>query len=279
MAVIQVKFASWDRVYEFKAWVGGRPIKPDDFKKGDFVVVKTDIGIDLGQVFKIQAEDKVEETTFGGGGQAEELRIVLRKATAEDLEKVKKREASKKEIIDISNDFIKKHNLPMKLVDVLLHFDSGRITFAFIASERIDFRELVKDLSRKFHKSIKMYQIGARQEIVFCSGDIGLCGRTLCCRSFLKEIKSVSTDLIVGQQLSHRGIDRMLGVCGRLKCCLLYEDIIYQELSAKLPAVGDVVRTAQGKGKVVERQLLKETVIVEIENGIVIEVPIKEVNL
>ncbi len=274
--VVYVKFTPWDRPYEFRNWVGGRLIKAGDFKDGDLVVVKTNFGIDAGYVTKI--ESKIIEPGVGPNKnklRSGELRIILRKATSDDLEKFKKREESKKELIDIANELIKKYKLSMKLIDLVVHFDGGRVTFAFTAPERIDFRDLVRDLSQCLHKSIKMYQIGARQEMIF-SGDIGVCGCLACCRSFLKAIQPVSAELIFDQQLTHRGADRLLGVCGRLKCCLLYEEALYKELGAMMPAVGAIVKIEQGRGKVVDRHLLKETITLEMENGTLIEVPIKE---
>jgi len=270
--IAYIKFAPWDKVYKFKEWAGGRPLVANDLKTGDFVIVKTDFGIDLGQVMKTETKEAELGQTETGG-----LRIILRKVTAEDLEKFKKREAEKGRAIEESNKLIKKYNLPIKLVDVLFHFDGGRITFAFVAPERIDFRELVKELSRKFHKSIRMYQITARQEAAVAGGDIGSCGQVICCRCFLKEIRPVGTDLINNQELTHRGIDRLLGVCGRLKCCLLYEEELYKELAAVFPAIGATVKTGQGKGEVIDRHFLKETLTIKTQDGVLIEVPLKDI--
>jgi cell fate regulator YaaT (PSP1 superfamily) len=113
--------------------------------------------------------------------------------------------------------------------------------------------------------------------VVCVSGNVGSCGQVVCCQRFLKTIQTVGTELIFDQQLTHRGIDRLLGLCGRLKCCLLYEEALYKELASSLPAIGSEVKTPHGKGRVVERYILKESLVVEIEGGTLVEVPLKDI--
>jgi len=167
----------------------------------------------------------------------------------------------------------------MKLIDALFSFDGSKIIFAFTAPHRIDFRDLVKNLVQEFHKSVRMHQVGARQETGLI-GDIGPCGRTLCCLSFLKNLGRVSAEMMFNQQLSQRGPERMSGVCGRLKCCLAFENEKYRKLKENFPEIGKEVKTKTGKGKVIDWHILKQTVIVEIKEGkdkIRVEIPLEEI--
>jgi len=274
MIIVSVQLAPWDKIYEISHLASGQLIKPDDFKVGDQVIIKTDQGTDFGQVVKIE-EKEVKEAKEE---RAEGIKIIFRKASRSDLEKIAKKQKSKKETIEKCEKLIKKHNLSMKLVDVLYSFDGGRITFAFTAPSRIDFRDLVKNLSQEFHKSIRLYQIGVRQEVGL-AGDIGPCGRQLCCKSFLEKLGSVSTEFIFDQQIAHRGVDRLAGVCGRLKCCLAFEEDFYKDLIQKMPAVGNIVEVAAGEGRVVDWHILKQTVSVQINEGAIIDVPVDQIKM
>ncbi|MBU4331696.1 stage 0 sporulation protein [Patescibacteria group bacterium] len=255
MKVAQIKFSPWDKAYSFD---------PHDLnlKKGDTVLVKTEIGVELGEVVDIIDAPPAKTE----GGASPEIKPVLRKANIGDASKMKEREACKKDAFETCKDLIKKYKLPMKLFDVRFSFDGGRITFAYIAPERVDFRELVKDLTRKFQKSIRMQQVGVREETrIFCN--IGVCGREACCRRFLKDLGNVSLDQAYTQQVAHRGSERISGVCGRLLCCLNYEQPMYEKLSAALPPIGSSIKTKQGKGKVVNWHILKQSVEVKLEDG------------
>ncbi|MDD5040777.1 MAG: regulatory iron-sulfur-containing complex subunit RicT, partial [Patescibacteria group bacterium] len=161
------------------------------------------------------------------------------------------------------------------LVDCYFSFDGGKITFVFTADGRIDFRELVKDLARQFQKSIRRQQIGIRDEARRMGG-FGPCGRQVCCKQFLKNLTSVTTDLARVQQVHSRGSDRISGACGRLMCCLSYEAEFYQTASKRFPSPGTKVSTNRGKGTVSSFNVIKETVIVATDDGIV-EVPLKEI--
>jgi cell fate regulator YaaT (PSP1 superfamily) len=280
MIIVTCQIAPWDKPIEISKSSGGHSLKQNEFQIGERVVVKTEQGTDLAKIINIEEKPKEleeEETTEPESKSAQISSCVLiRKATWTDLDKVAKRSETKAQFIKECEDLIKKHKLPMKLIDVVFHFDGGRLTFAFAASSKIDFRELVKDLAQKFHKSIKLYQVGARQEVEF-AGDIGPCGRSLCCLSFLTKLGNVTTELIFDQQVAHRGIDRLSGICGRLKCCLLYEEENYKELTKNLPPVGSQVNTSRGEGKVIDWHILKQTVMIEIDKDTVIEVPVQEI--
>lgn len=267
MTIVSCQFASWDKIYHFSQMVGGKIINSGDFKIKDFIIVKIEAGTYLSKVVKIEEGEISEE-------EKKNLRIILRKATEQDLEKVLKRDEFKKEVWNKCEELIKKYNLPMKLIDVLFSFDGGRITYAFISESRVDFRNLVKELSDIFHRSIIFYQVGSRQEAEL-TGDIGPCGRMLCCLAFLKKLGSISTSFIYDQQLSLRGPERLTGVCGKLKCCLSFEEDVYKELSQNLPAVGSQIETEYGPGKVVSWHILRQSVEVEFEKDRIVEIPIK----
>lgn len=258
MKIIEVQFTPWGKIYDFDA-------SRSEIKIGDFVIVKTDLGIDISKVVNIKEKAETDR----------EIKPILRKATLSDIEKMKEKEKQKESALKICQDLAKKYSLPIKLIDVNFSFDGGRITFAFIADGRVDFRELVKDLTKTFQKSIRLQQLGIRDEAKIY-GDIGMCGRDLCCRKFLKNLGNVVSDLAELQQVDHRGSDRLSGICGRLMCCLEYEKSFYEEIVKKLPAIGTVVSTKQGKGKVVGHHVLKQSVDVELKEGSVIEVEIKK---
>jgi len=263
MRVVEVQFTPWGRIYDFD--VGELPVDINDF-----VIVKTDLGTEMGKVVGIKEMDEKEIEAA-----KIEIKPIFRKATTSDMQKFAEKAKQKKGALKICKQLIKKHNLPMKLVDAHFSFDGGRVTFAFVADGRVDFRELVNDLTKTFQKSIRLQQLGIRDEAKI-SGDIGICGRHLCCQKFLKELGNITADLADLQQIAHRGSERLTGVCGRLMCCLAYEQKIYEEYAKKLPVIGTSVRTDYGRGKVVGWHVLKGSVDVELDEGRVIEVQIKK---
>lgn len=272
MNIIQVKFSPWDKAYNFEAG-------NFELKKGDWVLVRTEIGTELAQVVNTKVSEEEANILGTENGEPLEIKPVVRKANPIDLEKIQDKDKVKKDCLEYCKKTIKKLELPMKLFDVRFSYDGGRITFAYIAPERVDFRELVKELTRKYKKSIRMHQVGVREETrLFCN--IGLCGREACCRRFLKDLGNISLDQAYLQQVAHRGSERISGVCGRLLCCLRYEQPLYESLSQNLPALGSEIKTEKGKGQVIGWHILKQTVDVRLpaENGSegpVVEVPIK----
>ena len=193
----------------------------------------------------------------------------------EDILKMQSREKDKAEAMHYFKKAIKKLDLPMKPVDAHFSLDGGRITFAFIADGRVDFRELVKDLTKHFQKSIRLQQLGIRDEAKV-AGDYGPCGQLLCCKRFLKELGNVTSELVALQQVSHRGSERLSGCCGRLKCCMAYEQYLYDEMAKGLPPIGSEIKTDKGKGKVIGWHTLKQTVDVQLnEDNVIIEHKIK----
>ncbi|MFA6254477.1 MAG: regulatory iron-sulfur-containing complex subunit RicT [Patescibacteria group bacterium] len=264
--VAQVKVAFWDRVYEC-------PVGDFKLEIGDQVIVKTDWGTEIGKVVALVnlQEDKA-------ASQNEWSSSIIRKVTTEDLGTWSSLQKQKHEALEYCKKLVDRHGLAMKVIDAHFSFDGGRLIFPFIADGRIDFRVLVKDLTHHFQKSIRLQQIGIRDEAKI-SGDFGSCGRKLCCKTHLKALESITSDLADVQQISHRGSERLSGLCGRLRCCLAFEGENYQELAKTLPALGSRIKTRQGFGKVIGWHTLKQTVDVALEgdekNIIEISIPDK----
>ncbi|OQX71223.1 hypothetical protein B6D52_02300 [Candidatus Parcubacteria bacterium 4484_255] len=265
--VVFIQLVSWDGLYGASFLRNERLIEKGMFSVGERVIIKTKLGIDLGIVTKV-ADSKGTEAT---GEEA----IILRKARSEDLRRFENRNKDKKKAIKICENLARKRALQIKVVDVFFSFDGGRITFAFVAPGRVDFRLLVKDLSQKFYKSIRMHQLGARQGTGL-AGDIGPCGRPLCCLTFLKKLGHITADMMSRQNLAQRGPERLSGVCGKLKCCLSFEDDVYSKILKELPPIGSVVKIKQGQGKVVGYYILKKMVIIKIKDNF-FEIPLDEV--
>jgi cell fate regulator YaaT (PSP1 superfamily) len=259
---VGVQFNFWDRIYDFE---------PGELqlKVGDQVVVRTEQGMEIGTVCYVGKE--IDEKV------SSELKSVIRKATAEDQARLAKHGERREEILNDCRRLIRAHALPMKLVNVYFSFEGSRLTFTFTADSRVDFRALVRDLTRQFQKSIRLQQVGSRDE-ARSNGGFGMCGRELCCRRFLKEFSSITTDMARAQQMTHRGSERISGVCGRLMCCLAYEEKQYQEWLAHAPEIGTAVRVKQGRGCVIDRNLPRQTVKIRLDDKeqTVIEVPITE---
>ena len=260
MKVAQIQFTPWDKVYNFA-------LNSLDIKTGDYVIVETDLGMEMGKVSGFKEINKIEtekEENEASDEEKRELKAILRKALPTDLEKLPDYK-EKRKALTICKDLVEKYQLPMKLIDVHFSFDDSRVTFAFISDGRVDFRELVKELTRQFNRSIRLQQIGIRDEAKLM-GDYGHCGKQLCCRTFLKDLASITSEMAEAQQCVHRGSDRISGICGRLMCCLAYENKGYEELAKKMPALGAKVSVDGKRGVVVGHHILKQTVDVEFRD-------------
>lgn len=250
--VISVRFRTGGKIYFFD---------PLDFeiKKGQHVIVETARGMEYGLVVSDIRE--VEEARV-----VQPLKPVIRVATPADDKQNAENLEKKKEAYDICLEKIRKHELEMKLVDAEYTFDNNKVLFYFTADGRIDFRELVKDLAAVFKTRIELRQIGVRDEIKIMGG-IGVCGRVLCCHSYLSEFVPVSIKMAKEQNLSLNPT-KISGVCGRLMCCLKNEEEIYEELNRKLPNVGDSVTTDDDMhGEVHSVNVLRQRIKVLVENG------------
>ncbi|MDO5519950.1 MAG: stage 0 sporulation family protein [bacterium] len=247
--VIGVRFRKAGKIYFFD------PVDLE-IKQGDNVIVETARGIEYGNVVLGHKEVSDEKII-------QPLKQVIRVATPEDDEIEKRNKAKEKDAFAICLEKIKKHGLEMKLIDAEYTFDNNKVLFYFTADGRIDFRELVKDLAAVFKTRIELRQIGVRDETKIVGG-IGICGRPLCCHTFLSEFVPVSIKMAKEQNLSLNPT-KISGVCGRLMCCLKNEEEAYEELNSKLPNVGDYVTTADRlKGEVQSVSVLKQLVKVVV---------------
>ena len=251
--VIGVRFRQAGKIYFFS------PGKLH-VKQGDKVIVETARGVEFGSVVTGPKDVKDEEIT-------QPLKSVIRVATEEDKRNEQKNREKEKEAFDVCLEKIRKHELDMKLINAEYTFDGNKVLFYFTADGRIDFRELVKDLAAVFRTRIELRQIGVRDETKI-RGGIGICGRPLCCHTYLSDFAPVSIKMAKEQNLSLNPT-KISGVCGRLMCCLTNEEETYEELNSRLPAIGDTVTTMEGlKGEVqsvsVLRQLVK--VVVNLDN-------------
>ena len=251
--VIGVRFRTAGKIYFFA------PGK-FDINRGDHVIVETARGVEYGKVVSGPKEVKDEEVI-------QPLKSVIRIANEHDKKTEEKNRQKEKEAFDICLEKIRKHKLEMKLINAEYTFDNNKVLFYFTADGRIDFRELVKDLAAVFRTRIELRQIGVRDETKI-RGGIGICGRELCCNTYLSEFSAVSIKMAKEQNLSLNPT-KISGVCGRLMCCLTNEEENYEELNSQLPSNGDTVTTIEGLSGVVHSvsPLRKQVrVVVTLEN-------------
>lgn len=217
---------------------------------GDSVVLNLESGTEAGSVEEINVKE-----------EAQVIPKIIRKATSVDMETLRRNKEKSEEAINVCKNLVKEKALPMKIVDAHFSFDGGKIIFSFIAEKRVDFRDLVKILSKNFQRSIRLQQIGSRDE-ARGKGGFGACGRELCCIKFSGSLKSVTTEDARVQQMGQRGSERLSGLCGRLKCCLGFESDVYRRALAKMPELG-IEAVIEGKrGIVKDRHLLEEEVTI-----------------
>lgn len=244
VCVVGVRFKKAGKIYYFD---------PDDniIEKGQYVIVETARGIEFGKV-------EIGNREVDDDSIVQPLKKVIRAATEEDMEQERKNKEKEKDAFNICVEKIEKHKLGMKLVDVEFTFDMNKIIFYFTADGRVDFRELVKELASIFRTRIELRQIGVRDEAKMLNG-IGICGRTLCCATFLGDFQPVSIKMAKDQNLSLNPT-KISGICGRLMCCLKYEEETYEELNKNLPREGDIIRTSLGEGEVLSVNVLRQIV-------------------
>lgn len=249
--VIGVRFKEVSKVYYFDP-------EGKKLKKGDNVIVETVRGIECGEVAmdnRDVSEDQIVRP----------LKKLIREATPEDLEKASKIAEKEREAFEICEKKIVQHKLEMKLVDVEFTFDGSKVLFYFTADGRVDFRELVKDLASVFRTRIELRQIGVRDEAKMVGG-LGMCGRPFCCSTFLGDFQPVSIKMAKEQGLSLNPV-KISGACGRLMCCLKYEQASYEHLQKITPRQGAIVETAEGKGVVTEVHLLTGKLKVRLDRN------------
>ena len=249
--VVGIRFKEVGKIYYFD---------PDgkELKKGERVIVETARGVECGEVAMDNREIDEEEIV-------KPLKKLMRIADEEDLKRVKENKAKEAEAFEICQQKILSHGLDMKLVGVEYTFDCAKVLFYFTADGRVDFRELVKDLAGVFKTRIELRQIGVRDESKMLGG-LGMCGRPFCCSSFLGEFQPVSIKMAKEQGLSLNPA-KISGACGRLMCCLKYEQNAYEHLLKITPKPGAIVETAEGAGTVVDFSLLRGKLKVQLHNN------------
>ncbi len=261
--IVGVRFKKAGKVYYFDP-------AGINLEVNDYVVVETVRGLEIGQV--VISPKQVLASEVG-----KPLKPVVRKAEPEDVKRVQELEAKEREALAECGKLIDTLHLPMKLLSAEYNFDGSHLTFYFSAAERVDFRELVRELASHMKVRVELRQMGPRDEAKLI-GSYGRCGRSLCCMSFLNEFAPVSIRMAKEQGLPLNPM-KISGVCGRLMCCLVYESEQYRAMKEKLPKDGQQVSTAMGVAKVVGSNPLKETVLVELESGVTVELPLSEITI
>ncbi len=238
--IIGVRFREVGKIYYFD---------PDghEFNKGDLVIVETSRGVECGEVAMANRMIPDDEITYP-------LKKMIRKATDEDIVRVNENREKEKKAFEICAQKINEHRLKMKLINVEYTFDNNKILFYFTADGRVDFRDLVKDLAYVFRTRIELRQIGVRDEAKMLGG-LGICGRPFCCKTFLGDFQPVSIRMAKEQGMSLNPV-KISGTCGRLMCCLKYEQEAYTDLLKRTPKIGAFVSTPDGKGNVVDVNLI-----------------------
>lgn len=249
--VVGVRFKEVGKVYYFE---------PDtrDYEVGDKVIVETVRGVECGEI-ALAAKEVSDESIV------KPLKKILRRATESDIERMLENRRKEEEALKICEEKVAKHQLDMKLVDVEYTLDGSKILFYFTADGRVDFRELVKDLASVFRTRIELRQIGVRDEAKMLGG-LGMCGRPFCCSSYMGDFQPVSIKMAKEQGLSLNPV-KISGTCGRLMCCLKYEQEAYEHLLRHTPKVGAIVQTKEGKGTVVDNNLLTGMLKVSLDRN------------
>lgn len=254
--VIGVRFKPVGKIYYFD------PAQLE-IEEGQHVIVETSRGVECGEV--ALANKTVQDDEI-----VQPLKKVMRVADQKDLDKVKENKEKEKEAFSLCLEKIQKHDLDMKLIDVEYTFDNNKILFYFTADGRVDFRELVKDLASVFRTRIELRQIGVRDQSKMLGG-LGICGKPFCCSSFLSEFQPVSIKMAKEQSLSLNPT-KISGTCGRLMCCLKYEQEAYEDLLRITPKNGAIVKTSQGTGQVIDVSLLTGELKIRLQDGDNIEI-------
>ncbi len=259
--VVGVRFDKANKVYFFD------PSGFEELRAGDYVIVDTARGRELGVV--VGPPHPVPDNAVVG-----RLKPIVRRAEPWDLIQAEKFAGEEAGALEACKTLVKQSDLPMKVVRAEYSFDGSRLMFYFTSEKRVDFRNLVRDLARQFHTRIELRQIGVRDEAKLI-GDLGRCGRPLCCGSWLSEFIPVSIKMAKQQDLPLNPTE-ISGICGRLLCCLSFENDFYNEVKQRLPKLGRTVTTREGRGRVISYDVFKETVRVLLENEATVELALTD---
>lgn len=260
--VVGIRFKPVSKIYYFD------PVGFDDLEVGDYVIVETTRGREAGEVATAPKEMPEEEVLS-------QLKGIIRRAQPWDLVQMEHYRHLEPKTLEVCREKLAEYGLPMRVVKAEYNFDGSHLVFYFTAEKRVDFRDLVRDLAKTFKTKIELRQIGVRDEAKLMGG-LGRCGRPLCCISFLSEFSPVSIRMAKQQDMPLSPME-ISGLCGRLLCCLTYENEYYAEVKKRLPQVGEKVNTCYGRGKVTGINVLKETINVELESEVTVEVPAEDV--
>ena len=260
--IVGIRFKPVSKIYYFD------PAGFEDLEVGDYVIVETTRGREAGEVAIAPKEVPEDEVVS-------KLKGILRRAEPWDLVQMEHYRCLEPKALEVGRQKVTEYGLPMKLVKAEYNFDGSHLVFYFTAENRVDFRDLVRDLAKTLKAKIELKQVGVRDEAKLIGG-LGRCGRPLCCISFLSEFNPVSIKMAKQQDLPLSPTE-ISGLCGRLLCCLTYENEYYAEVKKKLPRVGERVNTPYGAGKVTGVNALKETVNVELKSEVTVEIPAKDI--
>jgi len=260
--IVQIQLGEYRSVYFYD-------LNDDPCDRNDYVVLEVDRGSEFGKI--------VSDVNLTFRGKTDRLKgKVLRKATEGDMKQIENNRMKAKEAMGICLRKINERRLDMRIVKAEYTFDSSKIIFSFIAEGRVDFRNLVKDLARVFRVRIELKQIGVRDKAKIVGG-YGVCGRQLCCSSYMKAFHPLSIKMAKEQGLPLNP-SRISGACGRIKCCMAYEFTIYKEHSRSLPKLGEKINTVDGKGRVVEVNILKRLVSIDMGEGKIVKTAFPKVS-
>lgn len=260
--IVGIRFKPVSKIYYFD------PAGFEDLEVGDYVIVETSRGREAGKVAIAPKEVPKDEVISP-------LKGIARRAEPWDLVQMEHYRCREPQALEICREKVAEYDLPMKMLKAEYNFDGSHLVFYFSAEKRVDFRDLVRELGKIFEAKIELRQVGVRDEAKLIGG-LGRCGRPLCCISFLTEFSPVSIKMAKRQDMPLSPME-ISGLCGRLFCCLRYEDEYYTEVKKELPQVGKKVNTPYGRGKVTGINVLKETISVELESEVTIEISAKDV--
>jgi cell fate regulator YaaT (PSP1 superfamily) len=260
--VVGIRFRDIGKIYHFDA------TDLEDLKIGEYVIVETSRGTEVGQVASEPKEIPKHDVR-------ETLKPVERRAAPLDLVQMEHYRLREPEALALCQEKVSEYGLPIKLLQAEYSYDGSHLLVYFISEKRVDFRNLVQELRKTLKTKVELRQVGVRDEAKL-TGGIGRCGRLLCCATFMQEFNPVSIKMAKRQDISLNPSE-ISGLCGRLLCCLAYEDEYYKQLKDKLPKLGDTVKTSYGTGEVKALNVLKEAVSIELKNEVTIEVPAKEI--
>jgi cell fate regulator YaaT (PSP1 superfamily) len=260
VTIVGIRFRPAGRIYYFDP-------QGQAYATGQYVIVETVRGVEAGRV--VIAPKNIPEREL-----SDPIKPVLRLASEDELRMMLSFKGKEKDALAQCDRQVRQHKLPMKLVEAEYTFDGSRLTFYFIAEERVDFRALVRDLAATFRTRIELRQIGARDQAKL-QGGVGICGKTLCCSSWITDFGVVSIKMAKEQDLPLNPA-KISGVCGRLLCCLAYENDTYAQAKQTMPPVGSLMDTPSGSGKVVSINVPRSSVEVMLESGVIIQVPVSD---